>query len=68
MLDETPRTWLLDEPLDALDAEGSERFEAWLQAHVARGGAVLTTSHAPLRCAGLLVFELVPVGTEATVP
>ena len=60
MLDDAPRTWLLDEPLDALDTDGVARFEAWLQGHVARGGAVLTTSHAPLHCSALSEFELVP--------
>jgi len=60
MLDDAPCTWLLDEPLDALDADGAAHFEAWLQAHVARGGAVLAVSHAPLHCEGLTVFELRP--------
>lgn len=62
MLDDEPRTWLLDEPLDALDADGVSRFEAWLDAHVARGGAVLMTSHAPLRSDALTPFELAPSG------
>ncbi len=62
MLDESPRTWLLDEPLDALDADGIARFEAWLDAHAARGGAVLMTSHTPLRCRALREFTLAPVG------
>ncbi|WP_374674624.1 cytochrome c biogenesis heme-transporting ATPase CcmA [Ideonella sp.] len=47
-LDEQPRTWLLDEPLDALDADGVARFERWIEAHTARGGAVLMTSHTAL--------------------
>ncbi len=62
MLDDEPRTWLLDEPLDALDADGVSRFEAWLDAHAARGGAVLMTSHAPLHSAVLTQFELAPSG------
>jgi heme exporter protein A len=62
MLDDEPRTWLLDEPLDALDADGVARFEAWLDSHVARGGAVLMTSHAPLRSGALAQFELAPSG------
>ncbi|MFO1339835.1 MAG: cytochrome c biogenesis heme-transporting ATPase CcmA [Burkholderiaceae bacterium] len=66
-LDEAPRTWLLDEPLDALDADGVARFEAWLDAHVARGGAVLMTSHVPLRSAALSTFELAPNGAAAPV-
>ncbi|HEX5685094.1 MAG TPA: cytochrome c biogenesis heme-transporting ATPase CcmA [Ideonella sp.] len=62
MLDDEPRTWLLDEPLDALDADGVARFEAWLDSHVARGGAVLMTSHAPLHSDALTQFELAPSG------
>jgi heme exporter protein A len=62
MLDDEPRTWLLDEPLDALDADGVARFEAWLDAHAARGGAVLMTSHAPVNSRALGVFELAPAG------
>lgn len=63
MLDDAPRTWLLDEPLDALDTDGIARFEAWLDAHVARGGAVLMTSHTPLRCRVLREFLLAPAGS-----
>lgn len=62
MLDDEPRTWLLDEPLDALDADGVARFQAWLEAHVAHGGAVLMTSHAPLQSDALAEFELAPSG------
>ena len=65
MLDDVPRTWLLDEPLDALDADGVARFEAWLDEHVARGGAVLLTSHVPVRGQALSTFELVPNGAVA---
>lgn len=65
MLDDAPRTWLLDEPLDALDTNGVTRFEAWLDAHAARGGAVLMTSHAPLKCRVLHEFELAPAGPLA---
>lgn len=62
MLEDEPRTWLLDEPLDALDADGVSRFAAWLDAHAARGGAVLMTSHAPLASRTLREFELAPAG------
>ena len=40
--------WLLDEPLNALDADGSERLFALLARHVAGGGGVLAASHQPL--------------------
>jgi heme exporter protein A len=57
-LDDTPRTWLLDEPLDALDADGVARFERWIQAHTARGGAVLMTSHTALPTLALAQVHL----------
>jgi heme exporter protein A len=40
--------WLLDEPFDALDAEGVQALNALLTEHVSRGGTVLLTSHVPL--------------------
>jgi len=40
--------WLLDEPFDALDAQGVDVLNAVLAEHAARGGSVLLTSHLPL--------------------
>ncbi|KTD04855.1 heme exporter protein CcmA [Legionella geestiana] len=40
--------WLLDEPLNALDAEGIEHFAEHLKVHQERGGMVVLTSHQPL--------------------
>ena len=40
--------WLLDEPLNALDADGAERLGRLIQQHVATGGGVLAASHQPL--------------------
>jgi heme exporter protein A len=40
--------WLLDEPLNALDADGAQRVVALVEQHRARGGAVLTASHQTL--------------------
>lgn len=40
--------WLLDEPLNALDANGVDRLNALVDAHLASGGAVLAASHQPL--------------------
>ena len=37
--------WLLDEPYDALDADGVARVDTLLQQHLARGGSLLLTSH-----------------------
>ena len=38
-------TWLLDEPYDALDSEGSALVSSLLSEHAMRGGCVLFTSH-----------------------
>lgn len=40
--------WLLDEPLNGLDGDGSERLLTAIAAHRAAGGAVLAASHQPL--------------------
>ncbi len=40
--------WLLDEPLNALDADGVERLDALVARHRAAGGAVLAASHGQL--------------------
>ena len=39
------RLWLLDEPLNALDAEGAERLGRIIADHLADGGAMLAASH-----------------------
>ncbi|MES2136372.1 MAG: heme ABC exporter ATP-binding protein CcmA [Pseudomonadota bacterium] len=40
--------WLLDEPLNALDADGAERLARLVDTHLKSGGAVLAASHQPL--------------------
>jgi heme exporter protein A len=40
--------WLLDEPLNALDADGAERLATLVNQHRGSGGAVLAASHQPL--------------------
>jgi heme exporter protein A len=40
--------WLLDEPLNALDAEGAERLAQAVRKHRDAGGAVVAASHQPL--------------------
>jgi heme exporter protein A len=40
--------WLLDEPLDGLDAQGLELFAVLLKSHLDRHGAAIITSHQPL--------------------
>jgi heme exporter protein A len=50
--------WLLDEPLDGLDAQGLELFAGLLNAHLREGGAAIITSHQPLPAGVLGVKEL----------
>lgn len=40
--------WLLDEPLNGLDAEGVARLDSLIAAHLHKGGAVLAASHGAL--------------------
>jgi heme exporter protein A len=40
--------WLLDEPVNGLDADGTGRLNALIADHRAKGGAVLAASHSPL--------------------
>jgi heme exporter protein A len=40
--------WLLDEPLNGLDADGTDRLAQAIAEHRADGGAVLAASHQPL--------------------
>ena len=50
--------WLLDEPFDALDADGVERLNALLLKHLQRGGAVLLTGHQATLAPALQAREL----------
>ena len=44
--------WLLDEPLNALDAPAQSAFRAALQKHLAAGGLAIAATHADLGVAG----------------
>ena len=59
-LDDAPRAWILDEPFDALDTQSVDVLASLLQAHAARGGAVLLTSHQTVALAGAQVLDLEP--------
>jgi heme exporter protein A len=65
-LDEQPRTWILDEPYDALDADSIQRLSALISAQAARGGAVLLTSHQAVDLPGLREHTL--IGRPARTP
>ncbi len=41
--------WLLDEPFTAIDRDGVASLEELFVSHASRGGAVVLTSHQPLR-------------------
>ena len=50
--------WLLDEPFTALDAAGSEAVKKMIEAHGARGGMVVYTTHHDPGMAASRVLEL----------
>jgi len=50
--------WLLDEPLTALDAAGSELLASLLKAHVERGGVAVAATHQPIGLAASVTQTL----------
>ena len=44
-LPDTPPVWLLDEPFDALDTDGTAALHTLIGEHLARGGSAVITSH-----------------------
>jgi heme exporter protein A len=50
--------WLLDEPLNALDAEAQTALLTVLESHVADGGLAIAATHAPIKIRGARVLEL----------
>jgi len=40
--------WLLDEPLNALDADATERLSRLIEGHLGGGGGIIAASHQPL--------------------
>lgn len=59
-LDDGARTWLLDEPYDALDSASVALLSSLIEAHAARGGAVLLTSHQAIHLASARELDLEP--------
>ena len=59
-LDDAPRTWILDEPYDALDAQSTTLLTSLIDAHRERGGSVLLTSHQNLPLTDAHEFDLEP--------
>jgi heme exporter protein A len=60
VLDERPRTWVLDEPFDALDAASVGVLIRMVEANARRQGAVLLTSHQTVDISGAREFDLEP--------
>lgn len=52
------KLWLLDEPLDGLDAQGLSLFAEMLNRHLQQDGAAVITSHQSLPAGVLAVREL----------
>jgi heme exporter protein A len=52
--------WLLDEPLNALDAESQATLHVILEGHLDAGGLVIAATHAPLKISGTHRLELKP--------
>ena len=44
--------WLLDEPTNALDAEGAQLFQQLVNSHLADGGVAVIATHLPMDLAG----------------
>lgn len=63
-LDDAPRAWILDEPFDALDAASVVLLAGLIEAHAARGGAVLLTSHQTIPIPGASEFDLEPARVQ----
>ena len=59
-LDAEPRIWILDEPFDALDNDSVSLLAELIDAHAARGGSVLLTSHQPVHLHNAHAFDLEP--------
>ena len=50
--------WLLDEPLNGLDSDGTSLVEALIADHCASGGIALAASHQPITLPGAQRIEL----------
>jgi len=57
MLSRAP-LWLLDEPLNALDAPAQQAFRTVVQQHLAQGGLAIAATHADLGVPGARALEL----------
>lgn len=58
MLVEQARLWILDEPLTALDVGAVSLMQELIAQHLSNGGAVIFTTHQPLRVVGVELRQL----------
>ncbi len=58
LLGQQAAIWLLDEPLNGLDAEAARACEALVAEHCANGGLALIASHQPFALAGMKSLHL----------
>ena len=58
LLGQSAPIWLLDEPLNGLDAKGAALVEAIVAEHCAEGGIAVIASHQPFKLAGLQQLSL----------
>ncbi len=52
--------WLLDEPLNALDADAQAALRVILESHLDDGGLAIAATHAPIKISGARTLELRP--------
>jgi heme exporter protein A len=62
-----PAIWLLDEPYDALDADGAATLDELLAGHAREGGILVLTSHLPVTITAPrpVVVQLEPASASA---
>ena len=54
------RLWYLDEPCTSIDKQGVAFLQSCLQQHMAKGGAVILSTHQDLALTGLRKYKLLP--------
>ena len=52
LLNQAPRVWLLDEPLNGLDADGRAKLESLIALHCDGGGTCMVASHEAIALPG----------------
>lgn len=58
LLGQSAETWLLDEPLNGLDRDGTALVETLVAEHRAAGGTVVAASHQPIALPGAQTLDL----------